>query len=688
MSQAGSGVSEYDDINRQTSGTSILSQDPGVLHRQMRHLSDKRDSLFTNQNLNPFSDSFNPVDSEHLEHLQKAKVDALKAANTHFTKESLTSNQKLPWWNHNGRVTGLRKEFARFVFSSWFDNLVTVVILSNLVLVVYQTDAEAQCYPDYEDNFPNCPTNGDNIFWLRVVNLTLLFFYSIEAALKIFVARLRYFRRVDNLLDLTICTMGVAAEVLANFVQLSWLRIFRLWRLVRVANSASRVPEIHMFVAGLAGSIRAMFFGSLMLGVALVFCSIILVQFIHHISVGIDFPDCERCSKGFQSVAQSVLTLFQQTVAGDSWGQISIPVIEKAPVIGMLLPLVFVFIAMGIMNLILAVVVDRSVDAREQNKERVLNEKHYQKEARRLELLKNISSFDHDASGTMSRKEIEDAFENSPEIRQVLAFADIGSQDLLAILDALQAESSDGEVSYQRLCTVIHEIESIDLRKLGVVSQLTHNRMLNRNARMIQELVQAQSVTLANSLGRIEEKLDELLQGTSRQMLLPAPSPRNGLATDTSHLSNENSRELLGNCSNAVSNGQVQRAGSLGAFADEVAKAHSLLLRDLSDIALQLSRQQQISQQQHEVRLLQHLESNPDVNTGLWEKHRRLLDPHWSLQWGAENKSWQSAPGQRPSPVPTSMYSDSQAELAARIEETKWAEPLLEQELSSTELAI
>ena len=43
---------------------------------------------------------------------------------------------------------------------------------------------------------------------------------------------------------------------------------------------------------------------------------------------------------------------------------INIPVIETNPAKGILLPLVQLLIAMGIMNLILAVVVDRSVEAR------------------------------------------------------------------------------------------------------------------------------------------------------------------------------------------------------------------------------------------------------------------------------------------------------------------------------------
>merc|ERR1740130_780433 len=105
---------------------------------------------------------------------------------------------------------------------------------------------------------------------------------------------------------------------------------------------------------------------------ALLFCSILAVQFIHPIAIQLVYENCERCPRGYASVMSSVITIFQQVVAGDSWGEINIPVILKDPFRGTLLPLIQLIIAMGIMNLILAVVVDRSVEAREQNKAKLI----------------------------------------------------------------------------------------------------------------------------------------------------------------------------------------------------------------------------------------------------------------------------------------------------------------------------
>merc|ERR1719272_2254632 len=111
-----------------------------------------------------------------------------------------------------------------------------LVIVFNLVLIVFQTDKEALCFPLFEDRPQDCPTHGDNISWLRNVNLALVVFYTLEATIKIYAARRSYFEQVGNILDFLICVLSILAELLDGLIPVSWLRVFRLWRLVRVMN--------------------------------------------------------------------------------------------------------------------------------------------------------------------------------------------------------------------------------------------------------------------------------------------------------------------------------------------------------------------------------------------------------------------------------------------------------------------
>jgi len=404
---------------------------------------------------------------------------------------------------------------------------------------VYQTDSEAKCFPLYEDNVSECPWLGDNIEWLDITNKVLVIFYSLEAFLKIYAARGRYFAFTENVLDFTICVFGCISEVVGNLIPVSWLRVFRLWRLVRIANAMSKVPEIHMLVAGLSGAIRAMFFGTAVLLVALVLCSIMIVQLIHPIAVNLTFNDCERCPRGFRTVMHSVLSLFSQIVAGDSWGLTSIPILEKSAW-GILLPCVQLMIAMGITNLILAVVVDRSVEAREQNKNRIYQEKIQASNQRKVAILNTISAFDTDHSGALSRDELDRAFQESDELQQLVSVTGIGSEDLGVILEALenevQADGSHGEVRYERLCNVIHDFESADLRKFAVVSQLSNAHQQSS----IQERLQKHEDMLERILAsqdRTERKIDNLMAWPAHVALLPVaktggPSYKSSVATE------------------------------------------------------------------------------------------------------------------------------------------------------------
>merc|ERR1719420_1619479 len=124
-----------------------------------------------------------------------------------------------------------------------------------------------------------------------------------------------------------------------------------------------------------------MFFGGIVLSALLGFFSILATQVIHPFNVEIAYPDCERCPRGFQSTKDSMLTLYQQVVAGDSWGLLGVPVVE-AHWAGMLLPLVQLVIGIGAMNLILAVVVDRAVEAREHNRSQVAMQRTAEMRAR------------------------------------------------------------------------------------------------------------------------------------------------------------------------------------------------------------------------------------------------------------------------------------------------------------------
>ena len=78
------------------------------------------------------------------------------------------------------------------------------------------------------------------------------------------------------------------------------------------------------------------------------------MELLHPIASRLTFDGCDRCAAGFETIFAAALTLFQQIVAGDNWGQISIPVVEEEPLTAILLFSMLITISLGMLNLILA----------------------------------------------------------------------------------------------------------------------------------------------------------------------------------------------------------------------------------------------------------------------------------------------------------------------------------------------
>merc|ERR1712232_1172097 len=98
--------------------------------------------------------------------------------------------------------------------------------------------------------------------------------------------------------------------------------------------------------------------------------------------------DCERCGRAFESVFASMLTFTQQIVAGDSWGVVTLPIIEAHPWTAVFFVSVLVSIQLGLMNLILSVIVDKAQQAHADDARFVLQQRQEEFERAKHDLLK------------------------------------------------------------------------------------------------------------------------------------------------------------------------------------------------------------------------------------------------------------------------------------------------------------
>lgn len=368
---------------------------------------------------------------------------------------------------------------ASVVESQQFDFCMAVIVTFNTCIIMYETDLQAQCYPAYADNITSCPwADAKGAPWLRPLGLALLFFYTGEMVLRIYVRRWRFHHIAWNMIDVGIVMAGWIGEVTTTILDMhvnfrvSFFRIFRILRLVRVLRVFVAFRELHLLLTSLGSTMKTLLWGSIMIFIFLLLGAILAVELVHPTASLINFEGCERCHRGFGSVWASFITFFQQIVAGDSWGLISVPVIENKPAAAFLLMTMMLVVSLGTMNLILAVIVERANDAREADLRSRAKERVAQDEKQKQELLQLCKELDEDRNGFLTLDELLLAYDHSEKFRNILRSMDIKKEELNCIFTVLDNDKS-GDINYDEFCEQLHQLRTRETRTMLTFMKLS-----------------------------------------------------------------------------------------------------------------------------------------------------------------------------------------------------------------------
>eukprot|EP00913_Durusdinium_trenchii_P017934 g16852.t1 len=204
--------------------------------------------------------------------------------------------------------------------------------------------------------------------------------WPLECVARLYVERSLFLQNRWNLIDLFIVLIGWAGMALTEMVNLNVLRIFRVIRLLRAGRLLISVPELYILLSGFELKGR-------------------------RIDSNYTSP-CPQCASGFATVYRASLTLFSQIVAGDAWGQISPPLAHAAPWTAPILFGIMMTISLGVMNLILAVIVEKAAEARQTDLDKKLMQKDQVRERNMVELALMCDRMDKDGSGALSLEEM------------------------------------------------------------------------------------------------------------------------------------------------------------------------------------------------------------------------------------------------------------------------------------------
>lgn len=129
------------------------------------------------------------------------------------------------------------------------------------------------------------------------------------------------------------------------------LRLVRIFRLARLLQRTKSLRELSKLVRMMATCLKALAWSFIFCFMIMTVWAMLMVELIHPLvkqlyGDGI-WSDCgERCLTATASVMDANLLLFKTVIAGDSWGEIAVPVIQQFPAtaiifMGSLLTLVF-----------------------------------------------------------------------------------------------------------------------------------------------------------------------------------------------------------------------------------------------------------------------------------------------------------------------------------------------------------
>eukprot|EP00931_Biecheleriopsis_adriatica_P020640 TRINITY_DN13730_c0_g1_i1.p1 TRINITY_DN13730_c0_g1~~TRINITY_DN13730_c0_g1_i1.p1 ORF type:complete len:561 (-),score=102.96 TRINITY_DN13730_c0_g1_i1:16-1698(-) len=352
------------------------------------------------------------------------------------------------------------------VSSTLFETAVGAFIILNLCLFVYETDLTAE------------PQSAEIPDWLEAANVTLFVLYAMEVAVRLLAMQGEFFHGVLNwnTFDLSLvmmdCCLLIVRSIIPDLKQSAFVRLLRICRSLRIVKVLRMFPalrELYIMLHSLMGALKAMLWAAVMLVMVLTIFACAAVELINplvrELSAENIFEGCDRCHRAFASVFDAQVTFFQQVVAGDSWGLVTIPIIERYPLTTPFFMLVVVTIQFGILNLILAAIVDQANKATEDDTyfQAMSRKQAYQKAK---EVLSQIcKELDRDSSGTIKIDELMEGYETMPEFAHQMRFLDVSKNDINILFSVLDADGS-GQVEYDEFIEQLFKMQNQDI---GVV---------------------------------------------------------------------------------------------------------------------------------------------------------------------------------------------------------------------------
>lgn len=337
----------------------------------------------------------------------------------------------------------LRYNLRTFFQSKIYEYSIFVVILVNAVLIGLEID-------------------NANILahrnWL-IINSVFAVIYLVEMLVKLLAFGCsEFFRSYWNIFDVfvTLVTLvGDAYMVYKEYathghgVHSGFLALIPVLRLLRLLRIAKLFKDLRLLVKSFVGSIAALVWISVFTVLWFYICACVGTVFIGRKEMlsDTDVEDAEGLRKKFQNIPQSMYTLFE-VMTLEGWTGVVRPLVKHRPFL-VLFFLVFVFVtAFFLLNLVTAVVVDRTMIAQKESEEAAGDVEEDYREARIAEMYSVLLEL----NGGRDMIAIEDfaSYREDERIKDALSHLDWDGP-FLQQLSVMLEHNKAGEVSLKKM---------------------------------------------------------------------------------------------------------------------------------------------------------------------------------------------------------------------------------------------
>jgi len=409
----------------------------------------------------------------------------------------------------------MRYRLITILQSSYFDTLIGCVMLFDVFLMISDVDARG--------SLKQLPT------WMEVASNVCLAFYTVEFSLAFFVHGVAMFRRRVVQVDAFVLSTGYSEVLLAlagaDVQQMGILRavrIIRMMRLIRTARNSPILKELRKLVMMLASCLKILLWSSIFLMIVQTFWGMMAVEFLQPVMRDLIedgfWSDCELCQTAFSSVARANLTLFKTIVAGDSWGVIAEPMIIEHPWVSILFALSFLSLVFGVMNLVVAVVVDTAAEQRQKDVMSLARDLEEEQGADLQELTEIFRKIDEDGSGELELDELIKGAEEVPEFQSRLRVMDIDRNDLIQLFEMLD-EDGGGSISPEEF---VHALNR------WIYDSKTATRFVKYNVMKLSE----EQKSLADSIRNMSKKMERSMERMTKLSRKQASDSRTQRSTN------------------------------------------------------------------------------------------------------------------------------------------------------------